>query len=510
MERRAFFKLVGLSAAACATPTLLSGCTPSTVVEEETDSDVSSQETFGVADQPEVSFNSTTDVLIIGTGVTGLSCALPLLQAGYQVTLCEKQDKLGGDSYESDGIMYVAGSKTQEKAGIKATASQLWDKRKAQLERENYSELDFARKLFEASGEWADVLADDCASVFADPKTYSDDGVNEGILLPKNGIGDMVSVLGPLRDTLTSLGAVFQTGYTCCALISNNKEEICGARFVSADQGDIKDIRAAYVVMATGGFVSSQALVNAYAPDWVRVGCYTVASDGQGQLLCEGVGGQLSGMDNAIVLTSDVPAVAAWGLFGPTLDVSPLGERIAPEDTMTASARACVVAYDGFWWTIFTNALSEGSQSRSVAQVVSSYKTRTYGPYDDVSALASGCNIPSEQLEKTFEAYEKMVDDKKDSLGRTSQWISLEAPYYAFKQIPVRCVTHGGVVTDDTGQVQNAAGQAIVGLYCCGSAAAKGGQGLASNGAFGMLTGRALVDKLNERKSQVEASSSGN
>lgn len=505
MERRSFFKLVGLSAAAAASPALLAGCTSKTVVEGETDPDTSDQEVFGIADQPEVSFASTTDVVVVGTGVAGLSCALPLLQAGYKVTLCEKQDKLGGDSYESNGVMYVAGSQVQKKAGITTEVSKLWDQRKAQLEQENFTELDFARKLFEASSEWADTLQNDCAAVFADPKTYVSEGANEGILLPKNGIGDMDSVLVPLRDTLTSLGAVFQTGYRCCALIGNNEGEICGARFVSADQGDMKDIRAAYVVMATGGFASSQSLVNTYAPDWVSVGCYTVACDGQGQLLCEGVGGQLSGMDNAITLTSDVPAVATWGFFGPTLEVDPQGERLAREDSMTAAARACVVGVDGYWWTIFDNALSEGSQSRSVAQTVSSYKTRTFGPFDDVAALAEGCGIPESKLQETFEAYDAMVDDKKDSLGRTSQWSKLEAPYYAFKQIPVRLLTHGGVVTDDAGQVLNAAGLAIPGLYSCGSAAAKGGQGLASNGAFGLLTGRALVEKLDERKSQLEA-----
>lgn len=506
MKRRSFFKIVGFSAAACVTPAVLSACTSQTVVEEETGSDAAAQASYEIADQPEVSFDSTTDVLVVGTGVTGLSCALPLLQAGYQVTLCEKQEKLGGDSYESAGIMYVAGSKIQKQAGITTKVSKLWDQRKAQLEEANYSNIDFSRKLFEASGEWADTLADDCNAVFADPQTYSEEGTNEYILLPKNGIGDMDSVLAPLRDTLTSLGAVFQTGYRCCALIGNEKGEICGARFVSADQGDMKDIRAAYVVMATGGFASSQALIEAYAPDWVRVGCYTVASDGQGQLLCEGVGGQLSGMDNAIILTSDVPPVAAWGYFGPTLDISPLGVRLGREDSMTASARACVVGADGFWWTIFTNALSEGSQSRSVAQTVSSYKTRTYGPFDDLEALASGCNIPIDQLEEVFDDYDSMVDNKKDSLGRTSQWTRLEAPYYAFKQMPVRCLTHGGVTTDDTGQVLSATGQAVAGLYCAGSAAAKGGQGLASNGAFGLLVGRALVEKLDERKSQAETS----
>ena len=99
-----------------------------------------------------------------------------------------------------------------------------------------------------------------------------------------------------------------------------------------------------------------------------------------------------------------------------------------------------------------------------------------------------------------------MVYNKKDSLGRTSQWTRLEAPYYAFKQMPVRCLTHGGVTTDDTGQVLSATGQAVAGLYCAGSAAAKGGQGLASNGAFGLLVGRALVEKLDERKSQAETS----
>ena len=38
----------------------------------------------------------TADVLIIGSGPAGLTCAAFLARAGIQVTIFEKKDKLGG------------------------------------------------------------------------------------------------------------------------------------------------------------------------------------------------------------------------------------------------------------------------------------------------------------------------------------------------------------------------------------------------------------------------------
>ena len=96
--------------------------------------------------------------------------------------------------------------------------------------------------------------------------------------------------------------------------IRDRSGTVCGMRLRDAKTGAATDVRARAVVMATGGFASSQPLVHANVPAQERIGCYTTASMGEGQLLCAHLGGQLDDMGKAAPLTSDLPEAAAWGL----------------------------------------------------------------------------------------------------------------------------------------------------------------------------------------------------
>ena len=104
-------------------------------------------------------------------------------------------------------------------------------------------------------------------------------------------------------------------------------------RLYAGSGASVLDVRARRIVVATGGFASSQPLVHEHTPDYERVGCYTVASMGEGQQLCALLGGQLVNMDKAAPLTGSLPQATAWGLFGPTVFVDALGKRFAREAT---------------------------------------------------------------------------------------------------------------------------------------------------------------------------------
>src|SRR5699024_9800913 len=80
--------------------------------------------------QPPVSFSTSVDVLVVGSGIAGLSAAMAPAEAGLSVMVAEKLSLLGGESYSSNGIMHVAGSKLQQAAGIAQTAEEAWPARK--------------------------------------------------------------------------------------------------------------------------------------------------------------------------------------------------------------------------------------------------------------------------------------------------------------------------------------------------------------------------------------------
>lgn len=498
MERRAFFKLAGVSAAVLAAGGALGACESGQLPANPLEGNPSSQPgVMSVAGEPAVSFSSETDVLVVGSGIAGLSAAMTPAEAKRSVMVVDKLDLLGGESFGANGVMRVAGSQMQKTAGIEATAQEEWDARKKELEAAGTTDLEFAKALFEGATAWADHVADEYGAQFADPADYAEGDLNTSVLLPKGGLGNMESVMVPLRDGLANRGVVFSTGLRAAAFILDEQGAVCGMRFVAESGGSVTDVKARRIVVATGGFVSSQPLVHAYTPERERVSCYTVASMGEGQLLCASIGGQLAGMDKAAPLTSDLPQVSAWSLFGPVVAVDATGSRFAREDGSGAVATACFTGERGFWWTVFDRQLSESSQSRSIAQLTSQNAKRFVGPCDEVDELAEKASLPPDALKTTLDRYNQLARaGKDDDFSRALSLEPLSPPYYAIKQFPVRYKSRGGAKTDGEGRLLNAAGVVIPNVYCCGSVAAGGTDGLAANGAFGMRAGQSATTSL--------------
>lgn len=493
MERREFFKLAGTSAAVIAVGGALFGCETDLAARDGV-------ETTGepaLAQTPPISFSKDVDVLIVGSGIAGLSAAMDPAEQKRSVLIADKRDLIGGESFEANGLFYVSGTSIQKNAGIGKTAEDAWKERKAQLEEEgDESSLHFKQNLVMAQTEWVDRAVRDYGAQFADPKEYSQDGAADSVLIPKKGIGDMESVMAPVKDGLSAKGVSFELGMRASAFILDENNAPQGMRFFASKTAKPMDVKAKRIVIATGGYSASQELVGENIPDQATVGCLTTYATGDGIDLCSAIGGQTADLDQAASLIGDIPEAASWGTFGPTVALTPYGTRFAREDQVGAAANACAAQEHGFWWTVFDKQLSEGILSRSVASITSKQANRTVGPFDSLDELADALKVPTDALSATFEAYDQAVDDKKDAeFGRTANLKKLEAPFYAIKQMPVRYKTLGGLKTDETGKLA-ATGATFDTVYCCGSAAAESVNGLASNAAFGMIVGKAVVEAL--------------
>lgn len=495
MERRSFFKLAGFATVAAAGGALVS-CGSGIQVP----SLAPAVEGTHVANAPEVSFSSDVDVLIVGSGIAGLSAAMDPIDGGRSVMVVEKLGLLGGESYEAAGVMRVAGSALQKRADNAMTVDQAWRVRSQELSEEGVTDLGRAELLFRTAPEWVDQLSDSYGAQFSDPGSLMESALSGSILLPQRGLGDMESIMSPLRDRLAAKGVTYTMGQRAVAFILDADASVCGMRFVAEEGDAVMDVRAQAVVLATGGFASSQPLVSEHVPSQTRAGCYTTASMGEGQLLCTRIGGQLGGMDVAPPLTGDVPPASAWGLFGPVVAVDALGRRFAPEDDDVAAADACFSGERGYWWTVFGRQLSEGGQARSIAHVAGRHAQRMVGPYGDLAGLAGGMGVSSDILQQTFDRYRDLVASGDDGdFGRSAFLEVLEAPYYALKQFPVRYKTYGGTHTDDDGRLTDASGSTVPNVYCCGSVTAGVVDGLAASGSAGLLAGRAVARDLEAR-----------
>ncbi|MEG0376521.1 MAG: FAD-binding protein, partial [Raoultibacter sp.] len=181
MDRRNFFKLAGASGVAIAAGAALAGCAaPAGGGSAPTASET-------VAGTMPVSFAEETDVLIIGTGIAGMSAAMDPVEAGLKVMLVDKLERIGGESFISCGVMNVSGSKMQKDAGIAGDPEEKWQKYAPVLEKAGETDdMDYKHSVYIYQTEWADRIAQDYGAVFQPITDYMNTGAPTSMLLPQH------------------------------------------------------------------------------------------------------------------------------------------------------------------------------------------------------------------------------------------------------------------------------------------------------------------------------------
>lgn len=502
LNRRDFFKLSGASAAALIVGSTVMGCDATAGIGNSVDP----AENEGVSAGVPINFSKEVDVLIVGSGIAGLSAAIEPSEAGHSVIVADKLDVLGGESYTSTGLFFVSGTDIQKNAGITTSIDDAWAKRSSELLANGFGpDLSFEKTLFSTQTDWVNRIVSDYGAKFSDPKDYVDKGSPDSFLIPKNGITELSTVMTPLKEKLAAQGVVFELGQRAIDFILDGSSAVVGMRFYVESTASVKDIKAKTIIIATGGFACNQEMVRDNLPAHAALACYTTYASGEGQILSSSLKGQLANMDKIPPLTSDIPQIDTWGQFGPIVNVDPQGKRIASEDTIGATADACASEELGFWWTIFDKQLSDNGQSKSVSYVNGQYPKRIVGPYDSLEDLARGINISPENLQSTFDGYNNSVDENKDEAFEKTVFLQkVNAPYYAVKQFPNRFKTLGGAATNEKAQLLGANGTVIEAVYYCGACASRSFNGLPSHGAYGLIAGRSVVEALQEDISKTE------
>ena len=446
MNRRNFLKAAIASGAVIAAGGALAGCSPNG---GSTGGSGEAEQVVGTAP---VSFSEETDVLILGTGIAGMSAAMDPVEAGHKVMLVDKLDRVGGESFIACGVMNVVGSKMQKDAGIEGDPEQMWEKFLPVLEKKGETDdMDYKHNVYVYQTEWANRVAADYGSVFQPITDYMNTGAPTSMLLPGNGIGDMQAVLTPLQKGLEQKGATYKLNLRATNFIVDGEGAPIGVRFNDEKNNKTVDIRAKKIIVATGGFSCNQEMVSTYLPSY----------------------------------------------FSPQVQVTPQGRRFIKEDQSHDSPDKAVELGLGFWWTIFDDQAINSSQKWNVEMNMKSNADRLVGPCNSLDELAAAMDVPADTLKATFETYDAMVAAGEDTeFGKKLFLQSLSAPYYAMKHFPYRYKTHGGMKITTDSQLTDKDGNPIPNVYCAGSTVADSGSDLSPNAGSGLISGKAVVEAL--------------
>lgn len=453
------------------------------------------------------------DVIVIGGGGAGMTAAIFAHDAGASVMILEADDKLGGATRLSGGVVYAAGTSVQQGMGIQDSPQAMYD----YIMTLNgwQTRPDIIRLFAERSAASVEWLV----SLGAEYQWVVKSGVDT---VPRGhctvGAGDSIG-----RLLINEVGA---RGIEVAYKTRVERLLIEEGRVVGVHASGM-DLRSRAVIITTGGFGNSPGMRAKYFPSAAQHGdiVYSVHNDapfilGDGIKLGELIGARITGQDTGLVLPSAGLVPNSVEAFLPPwcMLVNDEGRRFMPENAPYAVSGYLINEQaNAHAWAIFDEkTLVEGSADKrfsdpyhtgEVSQTwdedlirkhVQSGRVRTARSLD---ALADMIGVNRLGLSETVAQYN---DDAH--AGCDSQWNKQAPKYFAIDEAPFFAVevrasvigqTSAGLDIDTCGRVRDRNGATIPGLFAAGEILgcvqgnrySGGGMGVGNALTFGRLAG---------------------
>lgn len=400
--------------------------------------------------------DTSCDTVVVGAGGAGMKVALELAENGQNVILVEKQAAVGGATNLAATYFVAVDTTFQRESGIQLSI----DEYVAQTAKTTPNiNTDNLKRLLENSQEsldWLNGLGTKINRPISNYQVATEDGSSLGASIVKAMSGALEKSSADLRLETEAIDIIAENN-----VVKGVKVK---------DKGGEYSIFADNVVLATGGFVSGEDAVAAYAPDWAGLPSTSAAgSTGEMFKIVENIGGVLSNMDQVRLnpsvhsengVNSSLSAARAEG----GIMVNQEGLRFCndyyPDYTVMSK---WMMEQDGDFVYILIDQAAMDKSKR-----LQGFKEKGYFlEADTIEELAQKMNVPEENLVQTIENYQKAVETGIDEFGRTNN-LSIDftkPPYYAVTTCPGLQVSLGGILVDENLLVQKQDGTGFTNLY---------------------------------------------
>lgn len=428
--------------------------------------------------------DETVDVLVVGSGISGMVAGITAAEKGSNVLIIEKQGMLGaGDSMNISTGITAGGSRLIKQLGIEnATAKDYADflVKQAAAKKVPINEKN-VRTYAMRGGELVDWLMDLGVPFgrFQKDKWFH---------ITKDGSAPGPHIVRALSKKMADDNINYRLNSQVVDLLMKDGK-VVGAT-VKTGAGSYK-VNAKAVVMATGGFSASHELVKKWAPEWVgRPTTGAVSLTGDGILMAQKVGAQTVAMQEIKANYLCHPLTARDGVSLTAITpynilINHEGKRFVDEGhaSINFKSRAMMKQTGHEAYAIVDQtAMDNLKLMRNYAAAGYFVKANT------VEELASKLKVDQKAFIKTMKDYMAACQAGKDpEFNRRIQYPIAKAPFYAALVTPSMQSTYGGIKTDEKAQALNADNKPIAGLYAAG--ATSGHEAYANEVGFAAIIG---------------------
>ncbi len=430
-----------------------------------------------------MNWDEITDVIVIGSGIAGLTAAIEARNCGKSVIIFEKMKAIGGNSIISDGGIAAPGTSIQRNNNIDDSPDKMYeDMINSGLGMNNPNLLrivvDNAKEAFEWSCDYLGVEYLNRVDQFAGhsiPRCY----------LPKNISG--ATIIKKLIEKIQELGIEIRLKMYFESFIQDLDGGVIGVtirdnydykkpgkgrkRYIKAEKG---------VILATGGFSSDVNFRSIHDPRLTEEIDTTNKPFATAEALKEAlkigaVPVQLSHIQLAPWTSpdekgfGDAPEFAEYILFQYGIIINPMtGERFISElvDRKTLSDKILSIGHP------CVGIADSKAVKNSGWNIDKCLKKGIVKKFDTISEYAHFYNIPVENFKESIRRFNDCIVEGKDKyfakqIIETAEQIK-NPPYYGVRLWPKVHFTMGGIGINTKGEVINYEGRSIKGIYAAG------------------------------------------
>ena len=443
----------------------------------------------------------TADVIVVGMGIAGTCAAIEAAEAGASVIVLEGASGPGGSSAQSGGEVYLGGGTATQTAlgfddseedmrafltaalGPHADEAKIADYCAGSVEHHDWL-VDhgavFNHRLFDTP-TW--LPGDDSGLMWmgerAEPYASLARPAARGHRPPAGGFGGNV-LMDALVATAERVGVEVHCDVKARGLVVESGPD----SRAGAGPGRVTAVRATHfgaertyratrgVVLATGGFVDNERMVEQWAPQ--QLGKDSVSDgrdDGSGIEMGMAIGAAVRRMHQTETAMLIIPALTVRGML-----VDGDGQRFINEEVYPGLYCHAAVHHRPapVWVIVDEQGIEDVPESES-------WGMRPMHAAETIEELAADCGLPADALADTLRRYNEGAAAGTDAHGKSATWLRpLEAPFGAyptgaggpesFNGLPLRAqgFTLGGLHTDVESRVLDHSGEPIPGLYAAG------------------------------------------